>query len=97
MIHDPDQYSTDLGKCLKNIEENEQRKDAKVRLCHLPSDQNCCLNLFSQYRVMLLGGLTGRLDQTAHTLSVLSKQSRSERTVWAFSEMSMACVLQKVC
>lgn len=49
-----------------------------------------------QYRVMLLGGLTGRLDQTAHTLSTLLQLRKTARTIWAFSQMSMACVLDQV-
>lgn len=46
--------------------------------------------------MMLLGGLTGRLDQTAHTLSTLLQLRKTGRTIWAFSQMSMACVLDQV-
>lgn len=46
------QYSTDLQKCIQQIEAEED-------LTHI------------QYDLLIFGGLTGRLDQTLHTLHVL--------------------------
>jgi len=72
--HDNDQYSTDLGKCIAEVEASETSS--------------------SPFRTLLLGGLTGRLDQTFHTLHALNKLSVTRKApIWAFSEQSMACVL----
>ena len=46
-----------------------------------------------QYRVVLLGGLTGRLDQTAHTLHALHPLLTVRPGIWVVSEYSVACLL----
>lgn len=50
-----------------------------------------------QYQLIIIGGLSGRLDQTVHTLhalSLLNEQGR--RYTWAVGRDSIACVLGKV-
>lgn len=51
---------------------------------------------FEQYELIIYGGLTGRLDQTAHTIHVLFKLSRKRRRTWVVSEDSVTCLLQEV-
>lgn len=53
IIHDSDQNSTDLGKCVALVEELEEKMNGET------------------YRVVIHGGLHGRLDQTFHTLHTL--------------------------
>lgn len=49
-----------------------------------------------QYNVLLLGGLAGRLDQTAHTMSYLLKQRQKRPYLMAITEESLAWVLDAV-
>ncbi|WVQ84572.1 thiamine pyrophosphokinase [Cryptococcus sp. DSM 104549] len=64
--HDPDEYSTDLMKCIEEV----------------PKD----------YALVLLGGLSGRVDQTVHTMSLLHKL---ERDIFVLDGESMAWVLRE--
>ncbi|PLW08337.1 hypothetical protein PCANC_21908 [Puccinia coronata f. sp. avenae] len=64
--HHQDQDSTDFGKCLALIDAIEGRSDSN--------------NLYHHHSTGLLlihGGLTGRLDQTIHTLHVLLSPLRA--------------------
>jgi len=47
----------------------------------------------TKYNVLLLGGLSGRLDQSFHTLSYMHKQRKSPRTMMALTDDSLAWVL----
>ncbi|KAF8500123.1 thiamine pyrophosphokinase Thi80 [Gautieria morchelliformis] len=62
--------------------------------------QKCLFSLFElesslmeQYTVILLGGLSGRLDQTVHTLSLLHKLRQSREYVYAVTEENVGWVL----
>ncbi|KAF8332638.1 thiamine pyrophosphokinase [Cantharellus anzutake] len=48
-----------------------------------------------QYNIILLGGLSGRLDQTIHTLSYLHKQRRVRPRIMAITDDSLAWVLDE--
>lgn len=50
-----------------------------------------------QYQILLLGGLSGRLDQTIHTLSFLYKQRISRPRIMAITDDSLAWILDTVC
>jgi hypothetical protein len=50
-----------------------------------------------QYDVILLGGLSGRLDQTVHTLSYLQKLRKIRERVFAITDENIGWVLQEVC
>ena len=50
-----------------------------------------------QYDVILLGGLSGRLDQTVHTLSYLHKLRKVRERVFAITDENIGWVLQEVC
>ncbi|GAA5842980.1 hypothetical protein JCM3766R1_001650 [Sporobolomyces carnicolor] len=77
--HDPDEFSTDLGK---NVAE----------LSRFETAQRC-----GELQLVIVGGLSGRLDQTIHTLHALiqlvEKQGRDR--VWAIGQESAACILPK--
>ena len=49
-----------------------------------------------RYTVVLLGGLSGRLDQTIHTLSYLHKLRRTGRRVFAVTDDNVGWVLDAV-
>ena len=50
----------------------------------------------AQYGVILLGGLSGRLDQTIHTLSYLHKLRRQRERVFCITDDNIAWVLDEV-
>ncbi|KAJ9096821.1 hypothetical protein QFC21_005092 [Naganishia friedmannii] len=72
IIKDGDEYSTDLQKCIQLVEEMEQTRSADGEKLWIP--------------IVILGGLSGRLDQTTSVLSLLHKvRKRSEQPVQAKS------------
>ncbi|TFK40306.1 thiamine pyrophosphokinase Thi80 [Crucibulum laeve] len=48
-----------------------------------------------QYDIILLGGLSGRLDQTIHTLSYLHKLRKTRRHVYAVTDDNIGWVLDE--
>jgi len=74
VVHDMDQNSTDLMKCIAALEEMEHAGGV-------------------QYDIVLLGGLSGRLDQTIHTLSYLHKLRLSRPRVFAVTDDNVGWVL----
>ncbi|KAG6836822.1 hypothetical protein H0H93_002668 [Arthromyces matolae] len=77
VIHDRDQNSTDLMKCVEGVEEEEK---------HRPG---------VKYDVVILGGLSGRLDQTIHTLSYLHKLRKTRERVFAVTDDNVGWVLDE--
>ena len=53
-------------------------------------------HLQTPYDVVLLGGVSGRLDQTVHTLSYLHKLRKSGRRMFVVSDENVAWVLDQV-
>lgn len=49
-----------------------------------------------EYEVVLLGGLSGRLDQTVHTLSFLHKLRKTRKSVFAVTKENVGWVLDEV-
>lgn len=49
-----------------------------------------------EHQLVILGGLSGRLDQTVHTLHALMQLERNRTRTWAVGRESVACVLGKV-
>ncbi|KAH8100098.1 thiamine pyrophosphokinase [Cristinia sonorae] len=49
----------------------------------------------NSYELIVLGGLSGRLDQTIHTLSLLYKQRKTGRRIYAVNDENVAWVLDK--
>lgn len=48
------------------------------------------------YTIILLGGLSGRLDQTIHTLSYLHKLRKERKEVFAITDDNIGWVLDEV-
>ncbi|KAJ7494679.1 thiamine pyrophosphokinase [Mycena galericulata] len=75
VVEDPDQYSTDLMKCVSAIQDKEVQEQR------------------DEYDIILLGGLSGRLDQTVHTLSYLHKLRHTRKRVFAVTDDNVGWVL----
>ncbi|KAH7930195.1 thiamine pyrophosphokinase [Leucogyrophana mollusca] len=76
VIKDPDQYSTDLMKCVRMVEEKERSEGR-------------------HYDILVLGGLSGRLDQTVHTLSYLHKLRKTRKRTFAVTDDNVGWVLDE--
>ncbi|GAA5876016.1 hypothetical protein JCM16303_006993 [Sporobolomyces ruberrimus] len=79
--HDPDEFSTDLGKNVAQL--------AKYEASLSPAS--------TQLQLVIVGGLSGRLDQTIHTLHALIQlvEKDGREQVWAIGKESAACILPK--
>jgi thiamine pyrophosphokinase len=58
-----------------------------------------CAHAFTsyiQYDLVLLGGLSGRLDQTVHVLSLLHKLRKTRERIFAFTDDNVGWVLDEV-
>ncbi|KAH9838419.1 thiamine pyrophosphokinase [Rhodofomes roseus] len=77
VVHDPDQYATDLMKCIRALEEKDTAEG-------------------TQSDLILIGGLSGRLDQTVHTLSLLHKLRKGRMRIFAVTDDNLAWVLDEV-
>lgn len=49
-----------------------------------------------EYSIIILGGLSGRLDQTIHTMSYLHKLRKQRRHVFVITDDNVAWVLDEV-
>jgi thiamine pyrophosphokinase len=58
--------------------------------------QYVLISSFQIYDILVLGGLSGRLDQTVYTLSYLHKLRKSRRRVFAVTDDNVGWVLDKV-
>ncbi|CAD6589569.1 MAG: hypothetical protein TREMPRED_005436 [Tremellales sp. Tagirdzhanova-0007] len=74
--YDGDQNSTDLMKCIAELEAEENASGKK-------------------YSLLLFGGLSGRIDQTVHTMSLLHKLRKTRPDSFVLSGESLAWVLDK--
>ncbi|KAJ3572407.1 hypothetical protein NP233_g3106 [Leucocoprinus birnbaumii] len=84
------QNSTDLMKCVRAIEAKEHAELWRTK----SSDDDM---VSSQYDIVILGGLAGRLDQTIHTLSYLHKLRRTRERVYAVTDDNVGWVLDSTC
>ncbi|KLO13474.1 thiamine pyrophosphokinase Thi80 [Schizopora paradoxa] len=76
VVHDHDQNSTDLMKCVVEVQTREAQQ----------SEQNI---------IIILGGLSGRLDQTIHTLQLLHKLRKERSDVYAVTDDNIGWVLDE--
>ncbi|KAJ3552087.1 hypothetical protein NM688_g4345 [Phlebia brevispora] len=77
VVHDRDQNSSDLMKCITALSEKERAEG-------------------SEFDIIILGGLSGRLDQTIHTLSQLHKLRKTRERVFSLTDENVAWVLNEV-
>ncbi|SCV68452.1 BQ2448_573 [Microbotryum intermedium] len=93
IIHDPNQYSTDLGKCVVALTEYEATLAAKLSSSSSTPDEPPPTQTIIQHQLIIIGGLSGRLDQTIHTLHALTLLDQEREMTWAVGDESLACVL----
>ena len=72
--HDSDQNSTDLMKCIKEVEIIEEKSN-------------------EHFALLFMGGLSGRVDQTVHTMSMLHKLRKTRPHSFVLSAESLAWTL----
>lgn len=100
VVQDGDQYSTDLGKCMCALQEKEQSEGIGVSFCHTHAfEVRTGLSSSSRsqtpYDLVLLGGLSGRLDHTVHVLAFLHKLRQSGRRIFAVTDDNVGWVLDE--
>lgn len=49
-----------------------------------------------QFQLVIFGGLSGRFDQTAHTIHTLFTLRKAREWTWVVSEESLTCLLEAV-
>ncbi|GAA5873236.1 hypothetical protein JCM3774_000090 [Rhodotorula dairenensis] len=104
---DPDEFSTDLGKNVARLNAIESgklpppppppRMRPPAALADPDRERRRAPVGGQQYHVVLIGGLSGRLDQTIHTLHAMTLLAEKERRdrVWAIGRESAAILLAK--
>lgn len=93
---DPDEYSTDLGK---NVARLTAIETGSIPPPHNPKSPTQTIRpTGQQFQIVLIGGLSGRLDQTIHTLHAMTLLAEKEKRdrVWAIGKESAALLLTKV-
>ena len=93
--HDSDQDSTDLMKCISEVEKIERLSDKSVSLRALQRDRHAQPDPL-QYSLLLMGGLSGRVDQTVHTMTILHKLRKTRPHTFVISSESLAWTLDQV-
>jgi thiamine pyrophosphokinase len=84
-------------KCVSAISQKES-EEGKGVCFHVPLEPEFVLiPMLQQYDIIVLGGLSGRLDQTIHTLSYLHKLRKSRDRVFAVTDDNVGWVLDEVC
>ena len=82
-------------KCIETLEENERKEGHEVRPTHwLTTIIN--LNVRIQYETLILGGFSGRLDQTIHLLSHIHKIRQMRSRVYVITDDNIGWVLDGV-
>jgi thiamine pyrophosphokinase len=82
-------------KCVQTLEEKERLTGREVKLeffVHYLKHSS-----LKQFDIVILGGLSGRLDQTVHTLSYLHKLRKTRRRVFTVTDDNVGWVLSEVC
>lgn len=84
-------------KCVEALSEKERAEGSQVGL-FLAYDSLIPSNALhdKQYDIIFLGGLSGRLDQTIHTLSYLYKLRKTRERVFTVTDENVAWILDSV-
>lgn len=72
------------------------REEARLSSMHMLSQRIRYSDATLQYEIVILGGLTGRLDQTIHTLSYLYKLRKTRERVFTVTDDNVAWILDSV-
>jgi thiamine pyrophosphokinase len=82
-------------KCIDTLEEKEREEGHKVRsICRLTTVIDLSVRI--QYETLILGGFSGRLDQTIHILSYIHKIRRTRPGVYVITDDNIGWVLDAV-
>ncbi|OJT15210.1 Thiamin pyrophosphokinase 1 [Trametes pubescens] len=93
IVRDEDQDSTDLMKCIGALVEDEKtERHVEVPKCQYHRSHSTA-HATQQNTIVLLGGLSGRLDQTVHTLSLVHKLRKSRRRTFVITDDNVAWLL----
>lgn len=96
IVRDEDQYSTDLMKCIGALVEDEKtERHVEVPKCNYHRLHSTA-HPIQQNTIVLLGGLSGRLDQTVHTLSLVHKLRKSRKRTFVITDDNVAWLLDTV-
>lgn len=96
IVRDEDQYSTDLMKCIGALVEDEKtERHVEVPKCNYHRSHSTA-HPIQQNTIVLLGGLSGRLDQTVHTLSLVHKLRKSRKRTFVITDDNVAWLLDTV-
>ena len=108
VIQDHDQDTTDLVKCMDELDAWERRTEAAtVRWAAAtttktgPVKARLTSNFFfantnTQHPVLVCGALSGRFDHVLHTVHFLHRHSTNQRQIFLVSTENVACLLGKV-
>lgn len=81
-------------KCVQTLESKERAEKGQASSLSSHNDGENALE--GQYEIVILGGLSGRLDQTIHTLSYLHKLRKKRKRVYAVTDDNIGWVLDSV-
>ncbi|KAI0001491.1 thiamine pyrophosphokinase Thi80 [Russula compacta] len=77
------------------VQDDDQYSTDLMKCLHSLQEKEEADAVDTPYDVVLLGGLTGRLDQTVHTLSYLHKLRKSGRRMFVVTDENVAWVLDE--
>lgn len=84
-------------KCVSALSEKETTTKHAVCYHWNTANRNVFdFHFLQQYDIIVLGGLTGRLDQTIHTLSYLHKLRKTRKKVFVVTDDNVGWVLDEV-
>ncbi|EGN98696.1 hypothetical protein SERLA73DRAFT_168318 [Serpula lacrymans var. lacrymans S7.3] len=90
--YDVKEHYTSKGVCI--IEDTDQYSTDLMK-CVSALEEKERKEGLDQYVIILLGGLSGRLDQTVHTLSYLHKLRKARNCVYAVTDDNVGWVLDE--
>jgi thiamine pyrophosphokinase len=108
VLRDQDQDTTDLIKCMDELEAWERRTEAATvrvwpqhhhpRLCAcvcVCTPTAAVAHLQRQHPVLICGALSGRFDHVLHAVHFLHRHDGAQRQVFLVSSENVACLLHK--
>jgi thiamine pyrophosphokinase len=90
----PDVQSYYASETVNIVKDPDQNSTDLMKCVNSISDLERILGV--RYDIVILGGLSGRLDQTVHTLSYLHKLRKSRPRTYAVTDDNVGWVLDRV-
>ncbi|KAI0768054.1 thiamine pyrophosphokinase [Trametes elegans] len=88
IVQDEDENATDLMKCISALVDDEKTERHSVH-----SRWYTTAHASQQNTIVILSGLSGRLDQTVHTLSLVHKLRKTRKHTFVITDDNVAWVL----